>query len=156
MTKRGPPIISRTTQIPKPSRQTQIEIAHFHTRTCKFVCPSFSCKPFGALSRRAPKPRNGLESPKNSPEMVWESCQTPTSQKNRNGQRPRPVQKWCSKTSPKQVESTHTISGRAPKLAQKWSGEPKAPKLVLDKSKPTTFGQHFWSKLSVKTQAPKP
>ena len=164
---KGPPIIPRTTQIPKTletntNRNCSLSHADMQVRLPIIFMQTIWC------CFRSPCPaqnQQGTEQPEtNYPKVVWDARQPAPkpAQKTEMGslQSPKPAQKW-SREPPDQkwsgratVESTHAI--RAPKLAQKWSGEPKAPKLVLDKSKPKTFGQHFWPKLSVKTQGPKP
>ena len=115
--------------------------------------PELGCKtaPNPAQQQVLGEPQSS-ESPKASPEMVWESSKTNRKKSTKKTEvgspqtpKARPETVWeTPKPAPKQVE-------KAPKPAQKWAGEPRHQ---------TDFGQleqkNFRSKLMSKTQGPKP
>ena len=118
------------------------------------------------LGRAHKRPRKGRETRKG-----WEEAQKPTKgpeeapRPEKAGKRHQKAQKsqqlalrrgWQKYFQPSSDAQANPSSKKPETQPLRKAPQPTSKKLVWDKLKPETFGQNFRSKLSVKTQGPKP
>ena len=160
-------------QNPKPKTlNPQDKNECFRKQTCKSVCSNFHMNHLALF----PNPCSGQKQTLNIQRALPTFGQSKTETEVKTFEGPNPIQ--CPQNQPRNglgrdPEAENWSSGRRPKTAQKNSPRnglrtskqtpknrskngPGGTKRVLDKLKPETVAQNFRSKLSLKTQGPKP